>query len=243
MDKIILYGLFGRTIVAVVRNPSTFDELKAVLPEIQCALQMNLSEALGYLASGKKVDAILYEVDSPISSGLDFLSRVLAIDGSSAPVFFVSDKLDQQYYEAFFQGVEAIFFKPLEVEKVLKSIAFSLSMLTDQSMRQHPRRRLKRARIQYSPSEGLPANGYVADISAGGMFISSMSELPKEGDIIKYKLMYRADESIEINGSAIVKWIRPGLELGRPPGFGVQFDNPSERAKELILRLVAEGNI
>jgi Tfp pilus assembly protein PilZ len=74
------------------------------------------------------------------------------------------------------------------------------------------------------------------------MFISSMSELPKEGDVIKYKLMYRADEFIEISGAAVVKWLRPGLELGRPPGFGVQFDNPSESAKELIQRLVAKGH-
>ena len=245
MEKIVLLGLFGRPILTLIDDQELLVGLSHAAPKFQGTIHNAESEAelLDLQKKSPNAAAIIIEVNSPISSRFELVDKILANGPNTPPLFFVSDKRDAHYDQAFLQGVDVILFKPVVINELLKGIAYALAMLNEQhAQRQHERKRLKRARVHLTAEKsGISANGYVVNISVGGMFICTTDKLPAAMEMITFKVIYSGDETIELSGKGLVKWSRSEIEIGRPPGLGVEFKDLDENAKKLVDRLVAKS--
>lgn len=240
MAKMLLGNLFGRTVLIMAQDPKTRELLAGAFQSFRCNVLLGSDEAhaLSLIETNPQIEVVIAEVNSPVSNGFNFLDRIRSLDSESPPIFFVSDQRDEHYEAAFFQGAEAIFLKPIHFDELVKGVAFSYGMLMDRSDRQHRRRRVRRAKVQYSlDGTEAPSTGYVTNISIGGMFISSMAKLPAANQVISFRLFFDQENPINIEGRAVVRWLRPIAEYGRPPGYGVEFMNLSPESTELIKTL------
>jgi DNA-binding response OmpR family regulator len=243
MAKQVLSTLFGRTVLIVEKSPQVRETIAGAFQNFRChvLLASNDTDAFNLLHTHPEIDFVIIEVGNPISAGFPFLEKLRAFDDQRPPVFFIADKRDGHFDEAFFMGAEAIFLQPIHFDELVKGVAFSYEMLMDHAERQHKRRRMRRAKIQFSnQSTGLSSNGYVMNLSKGGMYICSMYNHPAANQIIEFKMAYESEPPIEITGLATVRWLRLLSEYGRPPGFGVEFKNLDEKAQESINRLIAQ---
>lgn len=243
MAKMVLGHLFGRSVLIVAQDAKTRESLAGAFQSFRCNVLLAADEAnaISLLETNPQIEIIIVEVNSPIARGFPLLDKIRSLDVERPPIFFVSDKKDEDFDEAFFHGVEAVFLKPIHFDEVVKGVAFSYGMLMDNANRQHRRRRLRRARAQFSVESGeAPSTGYVTNISLGGMFISSMALLPSSNQVVTFKVQYEDEKVYEVTGRAVVRWLRPMSEYGRPPGFGVEFMNLDAESTETIRILATQ---
>lgn len=84
--------------------------------------------------------------------------------------------------------------------------------------------------------------GDAVDISAGGMFVESRRGMRKDDRIrLSFNIPGRSDMTVDFDGNVV--WVNSAenpLRASFPPGFGVEFIEPSPRAQSLIRKYVAE---
>jgi len=247
-QKKIESSIFGRTVLIIAEDPVARESIAGAFQNFQCQVLLahNEADAMHLLYTNPQIQLVLIDVPSPISRGFEFLNRIRSLEEDYPPIFFITDKRDEHFNESFFHGVEAIFMKPINNDALVEGIVFSYGMLVDHSDRKFRRKRIRRARAQFdfsapplvtsSPTaKATPGNGYVTNISLGGMYICSMAALPALGQMINFKVICdENDEQIEFAGSAHVKWLRKDTDHGRPPGFGIEFENLSPSDTDLI---------
>lgn len=248
----ILESLFGKTILIVGGRGRTNDLVGAAFQPLHCRVLTSAdeSEALRLIHSDASIEVVILDVEGPVSNGFGFLDMIRPLDHERPPVFFLADQRDQFFEEAFFRGVEAIFVRPLNYTELVKGIEFSHDLLMDRdSGRRHRRRRIRRAKVVVTSEDtGSALNGYVTNFSAGGMFICSMYMLPRANEKIQFKMIYEIPvgagmdpKQIEVSGNASVRWVRPQAHLGRPPGFGIEFKELDETARDTI-KMIMDRN-
>jgi len=228
-----------RCIAIVGNDPADRAAIAQHFDGIRCQIKMmdNSSEALESMARQPHPDVVILAAEESVAKALPFVDQVAVQTESTVPVFLVSKKLetDTDIDEAFFRGVEAVFFQPLKTDDLLKGMSFSLEIKVERSDRQHKRRRIRRAKIEYlNESTGLTSSGYVMNISQGGMYVCSMYNHPEKLHRITFRINHEGPNAKEIVGSGIVRWLRPSAEFGRPPGFGVEFRELDSHAREEI---------
>lgn len=216
--------LVNRTLLIVAEKPQNRDELKTLFEELGCKVVQdeNESQALGTLKNGFKPDMVLLEAEAPINSTIDFVRNVRSLYEDIPSVFIVCDSVDPLFADAFFEGVDAIFVRPINAEEVEKGVAFSYAESLENCNRAHQRKRIQRARVSYE-FDWQKATGYATNFSLGGMFVGSMDQLPVKNQKIKFKLSFEEEAGRELTGYAVVKWLRSNLKFGRPRGFGIEF--------------------
>lgn len=239
----ILSNLFGRTVLVCSYDREIRDLISGAFQSFRCKviLASDDESALRQIDSHPNIDFALYEVGGPIERGIAFLQRITPSRLESVPVFFVTDRNDEPLEAAFFNGVEGVFNKPLHFDELVKGVAFTYGVIQQDANRQFRRQRIHNARAQVSTGAN-PLSGFVTNISPGGMFISSSSVLPPANQVVDFKIEFGDDERIEVSGRAIVRWLRPFREFGRPPGFGLEFTSLDEETVEK-LRQISERKI
>ena len=85
-----------------------------------------------------------------------------------------------------------------------------------------------------SPTALLVA--YTVNLSRGGMFIQSGSNLPPEGAVLDLDITLPDRSVVGLQG--VVTWQRPEANENGPRGFGVQFDTLAEELGGIVDRLV-----
>lgn len=239
--------LFGKTIIVANSNPETRESIAGALQNFNCKvlLAANSAEAVKLVHTNPQIEVVIIEVPNPISNAFEFMDQIRSEQDDRPPVFFVTEKRDQHFDQAFFEGVEGIFIKPIHFDELVKGVAFSHNMVMDKATgRMHNRRRLRRARVVFTnETNGIAAQGYVTNISSGGLFICSLATLPALEQKLKFKFRYdeNRDEPLEFSGRAVVRWLRPFSDLGRPTGFGVEFLELENGGREIVDRLSTRG--
>lgn len=195
----------------------------------------NINHAIEIAQTEPSIDVVLYEVAAgeKIVSCFDFVRVVRMSHREMPPIFVLCDEAESNLGNVFYEGVTGIFLRPLNVGDLTKAIAVAYAELLGHRDRQFKRRRLHYANATYS-SDSLTLEGFVTDISLGGMFIGTQWELPKINQQIKFKLSIVGHSAL--SGGAIVRWVRPELELGRPRGFGIEFKGVDQATLTAILR-------
>lgn len=238
MEKSSIQTLVGSKLLIVAPAGETRAQLAGAFRGIGChALVVgDETQAIRTLQSNLKIDGILLEVEPPISCSFQFVRYVRSHVTEAPPVFLVTDRIDPHFDNAFFEGVEAIFVKPLMPDEVLRGVAYSSDTLLAQPIRNHRRKRIRRARVSYSV-DSKNVLGYATNIGSGGMFIGSMDRLPSANQKIKFVLLSENSKAAEVCGVAIVKWLRPKIEHGRPRGFGVEFTELDQDTVKVVSEL------
>ncbi len=229
----------GRRILIIGSDEAARAELAQLFAGLSCEIKMlnNSSDALESLALPPRPDILILASEASIMKTLPFIDQVSVQTDATLPVFLVTNSIhtDTDIDEAFFRGVESVFFHPLQPEVFLRAINFALEMHGENSTRQHRRRRIRRAKLEYlNESTGLTSSSYVMNISEGGMYVCSMYNHPEKLHRITFRIHRDGGGSKEIVGSGLVRWLRPSSELGRPPGFGVEFKQLDSQALQEI---------
>jgi len=238
----------GRIVLIIGSDEGARSEVASLFHGLSCEIKMmnNSSEALEGLTSQVKPDILILASESSILQALPFIDQVSILTNATLPVFLVTSSIhtDTDIDEAFFRGVESVFFKPLQPEVFLRAINFALEMHGENSTRQHRRRRIRRAKLEYlNESTGLTSSGYVMNISEGGMYVCSIYNHPEKLHRITFRIHRDGDSAKEIVGSGLVRWLRPSNELGRPPGFGVEFKQLDSQALQEIHAILDANEI
>lgn len=169
------------------------------------------------------VDAIVLEVDPPIADVFPFVRKVRTVMKKPTPVFLICRGPVIDSGEAFFEGIESVFARPISDEDIAKGIAFALECRKGHNERKHERTSVVRARVTFKAGS-IETSGFATNFSRGGMFVGSMGALPKPGERIEFTIYIDDGPGAEVSGQGIVRWLRPNIQYGRPRGFGLQFD-------------------
>jgi len=236
----ILSNLFGRTVLVCSHDRETRDLISGAFQSFRCKVILaNDDEAAArQIQTNDEIDFALYDVGGPIEKGIAFLQRIPPAALERVPFFFVTDRADEPLEEAFINGAEGVFNKPLHFDELVKGVAFTYGIIQQNAHRQFRRQRIRNARARVTAARGQnPLSGFVTNISAGGMFISSWSILPPANQVVDFKIEFGDDETIEVTGQAIVRWLRPFREFGRPPGVGLEFTSLDEETLEKLRKI------
>lgn len=201
----------------------------------QVLIADHINRAIEIAQNEPALDVVLYEIapGEKLSSSFDFLRVLQMTRREMPPIFLLCDEAESNLGSIFYEGVTGVFVKPLDVGDLTKAIAVSYAELLGHRDRQFKRRRLQYASVAYS-SEATAFEGFATDISLGGMFIGSQWTLPNINQQIKFKLTIVGHSAL--SGGAIVRWVRPEVELGRPRGFGIEFRGVDQATLTSILQ-------
>lgn len=232
----------NRKLLIVGGNTASQANLSQIFQSLGCKVWIveNESKAIEAIKSEIQIDMVVLEIEAPISSAIEFVRNIRVERGELPAVFIVSDCTDPQFDAAYFEGVDAVFVRPLAAEELERGIAFSYAEALENDKRKHQRKRIRRARVLYE-FDWKEVTGYATNFSLGGMFVGSMGEIPDKGQTIKFKLSIEDRDEEELSGFAVVKWSRPKLSYGRPRGFGAEFVGLSEVSQKKLKHLIAGG--
>lgn len=79
--------------------------------------------------------------------------------------------------------------------------------------------------------------GFSGEIAHGGVFLSTYEVLPKDTSVV---LLVTLPGGFEFETDAYVRFVRDPMDFdsGAEPGMGVQFENLSDEARDLVLRFI-----
>lgn len=244
MEHMIHGVIFGRTVIIVGKDAAARETIAGQFQSFQCRILLasSASEALNHVQmSPTPIDVILMEVGESVSETFEFVDRITGLS-QSPPIFLIANAADANLNEAFYRGVEAIFFRPVQFNDMLKGISFTLEVLMDRSDRRHKRRRVHHVTVEFqNESTGVTSSGHVMNISRSGMYVCAQANLPALQQIVNFRMSLEHNGIQEISGRAIVRWIRTRSEFGRPPGFGVEFKGLDDASSALVTSFAEES--
>jgi PAS domain S-box-containing protein len=190
-------------------------------------------EAAFDLMKQHRVDVVLTDIRMPKMNGFELLSQVKQQLDYFPKIFFVTGSSNIPMDQYFDEGAEGFFYKPVSIFKLLQTLKESLlppeKLLERQRLRFHFDKKFE---VQVNPRK----DPHVGNLGRGGMFIEEGGELPRVGDAIEFTLNIKHHEnSIQVKGSAMVRWVRGSATADRKRGFGVEFYRfEKEGAQELF---------
>lgn len=193
-------------------------------------------QAMGNVQSPIPPDVILLELEAAVFNAFSFLRKVKASSAWSPPVFLLAKEIDPYFDNAFYEGAEGIFVKPLNLKEIAQGIASPHAGLLHRRDRQHLRKRLCQAKVTYNV-DAQSGTGFATNVSAEGMFIGTMGSIPAREQKLQFHLSVAGKTPVEIKGVAEARWSRSKIEFGRPRGFGVRIVETNDLSRKLLASL------
>ncbi|OFZ19529.1 MAG: hypothetical protein A2X94_12565 [Bdellovibrionales bacterium GWB1_55_8] len=204
-------------------------------------------EALGYLES-KRFDLILTDVRMPGMDGVELLKQLRHQNSKVPVVIFITGFADISTEEAYELGAHAVFSKPFDRKALLSAVEKALEGI-DAVWRVRPERvRFEMDVELVFPDADTAIRSRLVNIGTGGFFVTLPPErMAAVGSAISFRLNFEATSMgpVLIQGSGIVRWVRPQLLDGRPAGCGVEFISLAESDRNLVsalLKSIATGS-
>lgn len=179
------------------------------------------------------VDLILSDVRMPNGDGVHLIQQVKTLENKNPVVIFLTAFANITFEELYNQGAEAVFSKPPEINKLLDCIEEALIPKEIRWRRQFSRAKCNYKMILTSKEEQVD----VIDIGRGGFFAKMATNFPGVGDIIDFKIEVNHQEVDQLEGSGIVRWVRPRATGEFPAGVGVEFMSLDEKTCGKVLTL------
>lgn len=209
----------------------------------QVSFAENYTQAQAIFRENSEVDVILIEVQDAMVGCLNFIRGVRKHDLQHNVVFVVCDHLDSRVTEAFFEGADGVFAKPMQLDDLSKAVAMAYATRVEPPpQRLHPRKRITRTRVSYSFESSI-APGYATNIGLGGLFIGTMDSIPPIDKKIEFTLMFDEPAIPSFSGMGFVRWERPAIAYGRPRGFGLEFDGIKTEILDQLMNQMLGQNI
>lgn len=228
-------GILGKTIL-VVDGESDIREILAFQLQQQGAHVIEAASLLEALAQLKHVpvDAIVTESRFNDCGEPCKVIELLRSSGSRAPCVFMTAFAETSEYIAYEAGAQALFYKPTHLKTFGEFMARALA--------EAPGRLFRKSERYVSYLEGEISflqgsySAWVLNLSLGGMFLQSSGYLPK----VNEEFTFHVNGKVQIEGKAIVRWVRSQDESSLMRGFGVEFQNLSSDSQEALERFVNE---
>jgi len=201
-------------------------------------LEANSGKAAFEIVKSQKVDLIITDIQMPGGNGVELLEKVRERNDETPIILFLTGFANLSVEVAFQKGAEAVFAKPFDQKVLLNAVLQALEPKDDRW-----RARLWRGDTAL-PVEltfpGLDSSrmGQVLNLSRGGAFVTYDKASPKVGDKIGFKIHFKEGSIVVIEGSGIVKWVRPGDKGEYPTGCGIEFVDLRDDTKSKVIELI-----
>ncbi|MDZ4661585.1 MAG: response regulator [Pseudomonadota bacterium] len=168
--------------------------------------------------------AIISEFQLDEHTGIQVLGRLRSY-GIRAPFFLITNHVSEiSLKEAFKQGVEAVFKKPLSVELLGQNVFESITHKNEWSLRRKKPRVSTSVQIEFEASQLQGKYTCTAtSIGLGGMFLCSGNILPNVGDFVAFSIKASPHNRFPVEGEGVVRWVRLNSSNEEPIGFGIEF--------------------
>lgn len=190
------------------------------------------------IVRNSKVDIIVSDIRMDDGNGVQLLDAVKEIDPGRPVLLFITAFADISIPDAYDKGADGIFTKPVKSAHLIKSITNALTPRKEYWLRKHDRIETN-LKVELSFDSFKDARLACAiNLGRGGMFFKYEDKLPKLGDCLKFKILFKDDEFSPTDGSGVVRWVRETSSDMLPRGFGVEFDYLNDFTVESVLTLL-----
>jgi CheY-like chemotaxis protein len=194
------------------------------------------SEAFQTLIQNK-VDLIVSDVKMPGMSGIDLLLKIQSHLPQPPPMVLVSAFSETTAQEAYHEGAQGVFAKPIDYEALSKTV----------------RKRLLPMREQYQEKETLGRTAFTLEcslaeldeslhtqscsIGRGGFFLHMPRQFPRPGEVIAFKIAFGERDCV-LEGQGLVRWTRSQAEGDAQTGIGVEFNYLTPESLDIFENLI-----
>lgn len=184
-----------------------------------------------------KVDLIVSDVKMPGMSGIDLLLKIQSHLPQPPPMVLVSAFSETTAQEAYHEGAQGVFAKPIDYEALSKTV----------------RKRLLPMREQYQEKETLGRTAFILEcnlteldetlqtqscsIGRGGFFLHMPQQFPRAGEVISFKIAFGRKGCV-LEGQGLVRWIRSRAEGDAKSGIGVEFSYLTPESLDIFENLI-----
>lgn len=194
------------------------------------------SEAFQTLTQNK-VDLIVSDVKMPGMSGIDLLLKIQSHLPQPPPMVLVSAFSETTAQEAYHEGAQGVFAKPIDYEALSKTV----------------RKRLLPMREQYQEMNTMGQSALTLEcslteldedlhttscsIGRGGFFLQMPQQFPRPGEVISFKITFGGKACV-LEGQGLVRWVRTRAEGDVKSGIGVEFSYLTPASLDIFENLI-----
>lgn len=188
-----------------------------------------------------KVDLVVSDVKMPGMSGIDLLLKIQSHMPHPPPMVLVSAFSETTAQEAYHEGAQGVFAKPIDYEALSKTV----------------RKRLLPMREQYQEKETLGRSAFTLEcslteldealhasscsIGRGGFFLHMPQQFPRPGEVISFKIAF-GEKGCVLEGQGLVRWVRSRAEGDAKSGIGVEFSYLTPASLDIFESLIEKIN-
>lgn len=188
-----------------------------------------------------KVDLIVSDVKMPGMSGIDLLLKIQSHLPQPPPMVLVSAFSETTAQEAYHEGAQGVFAKPIDYDALSRTI----------------RKRLLPMREQYQEKDTLGRPAFTLEcslaeldealhtsscsIGRGGFFLHMPQQFPRPGEVISFKIDFGGKGCV-LEGQGLVRWVRSRTEGDAKSGIGVEFCYLTPASLDIFESLIEKIN-
>jgi CheY-like chemotaxis protein len=177
----------------------------------------------------------------PGMSGIDLLLKIQSHMPHPPPIVLVSAFSETTAQEAYHEGAQGVFAKPIDYDALSKTV----------------RKRLLPMREQYQEKDTLGRSAFTLEcslteldetlhtsscsIGRGGFFLHMPQQFPRPGEVISFKIAF-GEKGCVLEGQGLVRWVRSRAEGEAKSGIGVEFSYLTPASLDIFESLIEKIN-
>jgi CheY-like chemotaxis protein len=214
-------------------------ETKFILKGFKTFVASNGRDAFEIL-SRSKVDLVLSDVRMPNGDGIELLELLRESNPELPIVIFVTGFSEITLSEAYQKGASAMFVKPFESEQLMKTVNRLLTVKEERWKELGSPMEVNFNIELTSVDSDQLIEGQIISIGQGGMFAHIPGLLPKENDVVFFRICYRQGGLPFMEGKGIVRSVRERSVGKGSREFGLEFMELEERSRGELIQFIRD---
>lgn len=179
-------------------------------------------DAAWQILSEQKIDLIVSDMKMPSMSGIQLLQKIQCQLAVPPPMILVSAFSETTIQEAYSEGIQGVFSKPIEFEALTLTVRKRLKTMREQCGAEY-----MESTVLPTLHCGLPKLNEALcaerlSLGRGGFFLQMNEKFPRKGDIIPFSISLGDGDAL-LEGQGVVRWVRSHSEENVRAGVGVEF--------------------
>lgn len=239
--------LTGKKVLFVDDEKDLAEVVELLLLKEKCIFDSctNITDAYAKLQA-EKFDIVITDMTMQGGSGLELIEKIKAeMPDGPVCILLTGQNDDKVIEQAYSLGAALIVFKPISRKDLVASIRLSLQPAEKRWQRRSARAEVSSDVTAKISLDNLSQDSQCINVSVGGMFIAinDNTALPASAETIQFDVKaVLSNETVELSGAGIVRWVRRSANEDGPRGIGVEFSGLDAAATETVSRLVADSS-